>query len=44
MKIYSFGHAGDGNIHLNITAGSRDDLQRIEEGIEVILKPGKVFL
>jgi glycolate oxidase len=38
MKIYSFGHAGDGNIHLNITAGSRDELQRIEEGIEVILK------
>jgi glycolate oxidase len=38
MKIYSFGHAGDGNIHLNITAESRDAIQRIEEGIEVILE------
>ena len=38
MKIYSFGHAGDGNIHLNITAGSRDDIERIEQGIEAILK------
>lgn len=38
MKIYSFGHAGDGNIHLNITAGSRDHLERIEQGIEAVLK------
>jgi len=38
MKIYSFGHAGDGNIHLNITAGSRDHLERIEQGIETVLK------
>jgi D-lactate dehydrogenase (cytochrome) len=38
MKIYSFGHAGDGNIHLNITAESRDAAQRIEEGIEGVLK------
>ena len=38
MKIYAFGHAGDGNIHLNITAESRDHLQRIEEGIKAVLK------
>ncbi len=38
MKIFAFGHAGDGNIHLNITAGSRDDLPRIEEGIKAVLK------
>lgn len=38
VKIYAFGHAGDGNIHLNITAESRDQAQRIDEGIEAILK------
>jgi len=38
MKIYSFGHAGDGNIHLNITAGTRDHLEQIEQGIEAVLK------
>jgi glycolate oxidase len=38
IKIYSFGHAGDGNIHLNITAESRDTPQRIEEGIKAVLK------
>ncbi|MFZ7110853.1 MAG: FAD-binding oxidoreductase [Desulfatiglandales bacterium] len=38
MKIYSFGHAGDGNIHLNITAGSESDMGRVEEGIRGILE------
>ncbi|GKT08005.1 FAD-binding oxidoreductase [Desulforhabdus sp. TSK] len=38
MKIYSFGHAGDGNIHLNITAEDRRMLDRVEEGITEILK------
>ena len=38
MKIYAFGHAGDGNIHLNITAESRDHAQRIDAGIEAVLK------
>jgi D-lactate dehydrogenase (cytochrome) len=37
MKIYSFGHAGDGNIHLNITAPSVEMSQRVQEGIETIL-------
>ncbi len=38
MKIYSFGHAGDGNIHLNITARSRDVMERVESGTRAILE------
>jgi glycolate oxidase len=38
VKIYSFGHAGDGNIHLNITAQTRDAPQRIQDGITAVLK------
>ena len=38
FKIYSFGHAGDGNIHLNITAGAGADMGRVEEGIRGILE------
>lgn len=38
MKIYSFGHAGDGNIHLNITAESPEAGERVEEGINALLK------
>ena len=38
MKIYSFGHAGDGNIHLNITAETRDAGERVEEGIGEVLR------
>ena len=38
MKIYSFGHAGDGNIHLNITAENKAAAQRVENGIGEILK------
>jgi len=37
MKIYSFGHAGDGNIHLNITAESPARKKMIEEGVKKIL-------
>ena len=37
MKIYSFGHAGDGNIHLNITADRPEARERVEGGIEEIL-------
>lgn len=37
IKIYSFGHAGDGNIHLNITAEDEAQKHRVEEGIERIL-------
>ena len=38
MIVYSFGHAGDGNIHLNITAESREVLPRVEEGIREALE------
>jgi len=37
LKIYAFGHAGDGNIHLNITAQSRDNMPRVEKGVQNIL-------
>jgi glycolate oxidase subunit GlcD len=35
--IYAFGHAGDGNIHLNITAQHQDNMDRVEMGVEAIL-------
>jgi len=38
MKIFSFGHAGDGNIHVNITAEDQRCRERIEEGIEDLLR------
>ena len=37
LYIYAFGHAGDGNIHLNITADSRDQIKRVEKGVTAIL-------
>lgn len=37
FKVYCFGHAGDGNIHLNITTNSRDNMDLIEEGIKAVL-------
>jgi len=38
MTIYAFGHAGDGNIHLNITAERKDAAERMEPGIRELLK------
>jgi len=38
MNVYSYGHAGDGNIHVNITADDRDSRDRIEEGIRDLLR------
>ena len=38
MKIYSFGHAGDGNIHLNVTAENPRSREKIERGIQAILE------
>ena len=37
FDIYAFGHAGDGNIHLNITAQNRDSMNRVETGVKAIL-------
>jgi len=38
IKIYSFGHAGDGNIHLNVTAGDSSRKEAVEGGIQEILR------
>ena len=38
IKIYSFGHAGDGNIHLNITARDTSRRKKVESGIREIIK------
>ncbi len=37
LKIYAFGHAGDGNIHLNFTASDRTRASVLEQGIRRIL-------
>jgi len=38
MNVYSYGHAGDGNIHVNITAEDPKSRDRIEEGIKDLLR------
>lgn len=38
FKIFSFGHAGDGNIHLNITREVKGSEESVEEGLRVILQ------
>jgi glycolate oxidase len=38
IRIYSFGHAGDGNIHLNITSQSLESSERVQSGIRLILE------
>jgi glycolate oxidase subunit GlcD len=37
FKIYAFGHSGDGNIHLNITAQNRKNLKQVKRGVRAIL-------
>jgi len=37
MMIHTFGHAGDGNLHLNITADTAPEPGRVEEGIGAVL-------
>jgi len=38
VKIYAFGHAGDGNIHLSITAESLDARKAAEIGVREIIQ------
>jgi glycolate oxidase subunit GlcD len=38
LRIYAFGHAGDGNIHLNITASDCHQMEQVEQGIAAILR------
>lgn len=37
LKIYCFGHAGDGNIHLNITACEGCRPEKVEDGVRALL-------
>ena len=37
IEIFAFGHAGDGNIHLNVTAPDREHIARVEDGIRALL-------
>jgi glycolate oxidase len=38
VKIYAFGHAGDGNIHLSVTAESLDARKAAETGVRGIIQ------
>lgn len=38
VRIYAFGHAGDGNIHLSITAESPDTRSAAEKGVYEIIR------
>jgi D-lactate dehydrogenase (cytochrome) len=38
LEIFSFGHAGDGNIHLNMTADRDSRPDRVEKGVVAVLK------
>jgi len=38
IKVYCFGHAGDGNIHLNITASNPNARSQVEAAVEAILR------
>jgi glycolate oxidase len=40
LRIHSFGHAGDGNLHVNFlsSTGSAEESALIEKGIETVLK------
>ncbi|NLC71999.1 MAG: FAD-binding protein [Desulfuromonadaceae bacterium] len=38
LKIFAFGHAGDGNIHLNITAEGKEFADRAEAGVVEVLR------
>lgn len=38
VAVYAFGHAGDGNIHLNFTADRGTDMARVEDGVAAVLE------
>ena len=37
MEIFAFGHAGDGNIHLNVTAKDKSHKPQVEEGVVALV-------
>ncbi len=38
VEIFAFGHAGDGNIHLNITTQDTGQREQAEEGVKALLE------
>lgn len=38
MEVFAFGHAGDGNIHLNITTQNPENEKRVREGTRALLE------
>lgn len=38
VRIYAFGHAGDGNIHLNLTAENSEDAPKVEAAVQDALR------
>ncbi len=38
LEIFAFGHAGDGNIHLNVTAQNRDNIPLVNQGVRALLQ------
>lgn len=38
FEVFAFGHAGDGNIHLNITTQNMEDEERAREGTKALLQ------
>jgi len=38
FEIFTFGHAGDGNLHLNLSAASKHDQDHMARGAEAILR------
>lgn len=38
LDIFCFGHAGDGNIHLIVTAPERSEVHRVDDGIRAIVR------
>ncbi len=38
LDIFCFGHAGDGNIHLIVTAPERSEKHRVDDGIRAIVR------
>jgi len=38
LETAAYGHAGDGNLHVNLLFESRDDAARVEQGLEAVLR------
>ncbi len=38
LEIFAFGHAGDGNIHLNITTQDPENINQVNQGVKKLLE------